>query len=45
MTKQYARLFDRVKAAFIDAIVLLGMMYAASELFALFDTCPYLYEL
>jgi len=40
MTKQYARLFDRVKAAFIDAIVLLGMMYAASELFALFDNVP-----
>jgi len=40
MTNQYARLFDRVKAAFIDAIVLLGMMYAVTELFALFDNVP-----
>jgi len=40
MKRDYARLFDRVKAAFVDAIVLIAMMYAATEIFALFDNVP-----
>lgn len=40
MNKNYAPLFDRVKAAFIDAIVLIGAMYAISEIFALFEEVP-----
>ncbi|MEZ4817578.1 MAG: RDD family protein [Flavobacteriaceae bacterium] len=40
MKKEYARLFDRVKATFIDAIVLIAMMYAATEIFSLFDIIP-----
>jgi uncharacterized RDD family membrane protein YckC len=40
MKKEYARLFDRVKAAFVDAMILVGMMYAATEIFGLFETVP-----
>lgn len=40
MTVKYARLFDRVKAAFIDSLFLIGMMYAASEIFSLFEAIP-----
>jgi uncharacterized RDD family membrane protein YckC len=40
MVKDYPLLLDRVKASFIDAIVLIAMMYAASEIFALFDSVP-----
>ncbi len=36
----YANIPQRVKAAFIDSIVLLGMIYGVSELFALFETVP-----
>jgi len=38
MNKEYARLFDRVKAATIDGIIIIVMMYAISEIFALFET-------
>lgn len=40
MKKEYARLFDRVKAASIDAMILIAMMYAAAEIFELFDNVP-----
>ena len=40
MKKEYARLFDRVKAASIDAMILIAMMYAATEIFELFDNVP-----
>lgn len=40
MKKEYARLFDRVKAASIDAMILIAMMYAATEIFELFDIVP-----
>lgn len=40
MKEEYPILLERVKAAFIDAIILIAMMYGASELFSLFDTVP-----
>lgn len=40
MNKEYAILPDRVKAVVIDGIVIIAMMYAVSELFALFDHVP-----
>ncbi|GAB5399937.1 MAG: hypothetical protein Aureis2KO_15220 [Aureisphaera sp.] len=36
----YANLPSRVKAAFIDAVVLIGAMYAITELFNLFGEIP-----
>lgn len=40
MSIQYALLPDRVKAAVIDSIILIAMMYGFSELFALFENVP-----
>lgn len=40
MKKEYPLLLDRVKAATVDAIVLIAMMYGASELFTLFESVP-----
>ena len=40
MTNPYALLPDRVKAAVIDAIVIVAGMYAISEVLALFDQVP-----
>ncbi len=40
MKKDYPILLDRVKAATIDAIILIAIMYAASEVFALFESVP-----
>jgi len=40
METKYATILDRVKAATIDAIVLIAMMYVASEIFSLFETIP-----
>ncbi|MFS4467433.1 RDD family protein [Maribacter sp. 2210JD10-5] len=33
----YASLPDRVKAAFVDSLIMIAVMYAATEIFALFD--------
>lgn len=40
MNRNYAVLPDRVKAAIIDSLLLIGFMYAASELLALFEAVP-----
>ncbi|WP_339701833.1 RDD family protein [uncultured Marixanthomonas sp.] len=40
MQLTYATLPDRIKAAFIDAVILIAMMYGASELFSLFESVP-----
>ena len=40
MSISYALLPDRVKAAVIDSIILIAMMYGFSELFALFENVP-----
>jgi len=40
MKENYAILPDRIKAAVIDGIVLIAMMYGFSELFALFENVP-----
>jgi len=40
MNKKYARLSTRVKAAFIDGIVLILLMYSATEILNLFDSVP-----
>lgn len=40
MEKNYALLPDRIKAAFIDSIVLIAAMYGASEILNLFDNVP-----
>ena len=36
----YANLPQRIKAAFIDSVVLVAVMYAASEILALFEGVP-----
>jgi len=40
MNRNYAGVYDRMRAAFIDAIIFIGAIYAVSELFALFDDVP-----
>lgn len=40
MKNEYAILPDRIKAAVIDAILLIAAMYAASEILNLFDNVP-----
>ena len=40
MEPTYANLPSRFKAAFIDSVILIGMMYLASEVFSLFDSIP-----
>ncbi len=40
METQYAILPYRVKAAFIDSLILVAMMYGASEIFSLFESIP-----
>lgn len=40
MEKTYAILPYRIKAAFIDAVVMIAFMYGISELFGLFDQVP-----
>lgn len=40
MTFNYAILPSRVKAAFIDSLILVASMYALSELLALFESVP-----
>ena len=40
MNTQYANVFPRVKAAFIDTIVMVAFMYLASEILNLFGTVP-----
>lgn len=40
MKKEYPLLLDRVKAAFIDGLVIIAMMYAVTEIFAFFDDVP-----
>ncbi|NER11874.1 RDD family protein [Leptobacterium flavescens] len=40
MKENYAQLPDRVKAAVIDGIVLIALMYATTEVLALFNDVP-----
>ena len=40
METEYARLFDRVKAAVMDSIVIIAAMYAITEIFTLFENIP-----
>ncbi|WP_299322338.1 RDD family protein [uncultured Maribacter sp.] len=40
MTKEYALLPDRIKAAVIDGILLIVAMYAVSEILSLFENVP-----
>lgn len=40
MEKNYAILPDRVKAAVIDGIILIALMYATSEIFSFFNEVP-----
>ncbi len=40
MERNYAILPDRIKAVFIDAIVIVAGMYAISEIFGLFESVP-----
>lgn len=40
MEKKYAKVFARVKAAVIDGIVLIVLMYSATAIFNLFDDVP-----
>tara|TARA_R110002073_G_scaffold139232_2_gene289236 strand:+ start:13510 stop:13911 length:402 start_codon:yes stop_codon:yes gene_type:complete len=40
MKEEYAILPERIKAAFIDAIILIAAMYAISEIFNLFTHVP-----
>jgi len=40
MKLTYANLLDRVKAAVVDGIIIIAMMFAASEILALFDNVP-----
>ncbi|CAH8283666.1 putative RDD family membrane protein YckC [Mariniflexile fucanivorans] len=40
MKKNYAQLSTRIKAAFVDSVVLITLMYSASEILNLFDTVP-----
>ena len=45
MIISYAILPDRVKAAFIDSVVLVAAMYGVAELFTLFDDVPTIYRI
>ncbi|NMH87347.1 RDD family protein [Flavivirga algicola] len=40
MEDKYAQIFTRIKAAFIDSIVMVVLMYAATEILNLFETIP-----
>lgn len=40
MDKKYAILPDRIKAAVIDGILLIALMYASSEIFSFFNEVP-----
>ena len=40
MKGNYALLIDRIKSAVIDSIVIIGFMYAFTEILSLFDTVP-----
>lgn len=40
MNKNYASISERVKAAFIDSLVLVAMMYASSDFLTMFDEVP-----
>lgn len=40
MTLLYSTLLSRIKAVFIDSIIIIGIMYAASEIFGLFESVP-----
>jgi len=40
MKGTYALLIDRIKSAVIDAIVIIGFMYAFTEILSLFDAVP-----
>lgn len=40
MKKKYAILPDRIKAVVIDSIILIALMFAVTEIFALFEVVP-----
>lgn len=40
MDRNYASISERVKAAFIDSLVLVAMMYASSDFLTMFDEVP-----
>lgn len=40
MKENYALLIDRIKSAVIDSIVIIGFMYAATEILTLFNDVP-----
>lgn len=40
MKKNYAQLSTRIKAAFVDTVVLIILMYSATEILNLFDVVP-----
>lgn len=40
MNTNYVSIFPRVQAAFIDSLVIVGLMYASSEILALFESVP-----
>jgi uncharacterized RDD family membrane protein YckC len=40
MKNTYATLFDRVKAACVDSVILIAGMYTASEIFSLLENVP-----
>lgn len=40
MENKYAEVFNRVKAAFIDGVVLIVLMYSVTEVFNVFELIP-----
>ena len=40
MKIEFASIFPRLKAAFIDAVVMVALMYGATEILSLFDVVP-----
>ncbi|MBL4715332.1 MAG: RDD family protein [Bacteroidia bacterium] len=40
MDQDYPKLIDRIKAAFVDVLVLLALMVAVSSIFSSFDNVP-----
>lgn len=40
MEEKYASLIDRIKATFIDSLVIVGMLFAATEILTFFENVP-----
>ncbi|MFS4456294.1 RDD family protein [Maribacter sp. 2304DJ31-5] len=45
MKNEYALLPDRVKAAFIDSLIMVAAMYATTEIFALFEEVHVIFKI